>query len=144
MQKNNWIVGLVVLIVIIVVSAWGFSKSKISADAVQKVSNVASNVEETLPTADNIIKDNEPYFDANAKVMEFYQPSCGWCIKESSILVDLAKQGYRVKPMNAAADQTLWQKYNVSGTPSFVASNGDKLEGYQTEDALKAFLDSHK
>ena len=143
MENKNWIFGLVVFIIIAGYAAWGFSKNKASADVLKPVA-ASTDSGETIPTADNLIKSDEPYFSADAKVMEFYQPSCGWCIKESPILVDLSKQGYRVKPMNPAADQSLWQKYNVSGTPTFLAANGDRLNGYVPEDQLKTFLDNHK
>jgi len=139
-ENKNWGVGLIVLVLLIAISVWGFSKSQSLPKLPSKT--VASG--EPTDVASKPISDNEVYFDNNASVMEFYQPNCGWCQKESPILENLAKQGYKVKPMNAAADQTLWQKYNVSGTPTFIAANGDKLEGYQTEDQLKKFLDAHK
>jgi len=135
---------LVVLIIIVGLAAWGFGKNKNNANVITKAIPTTVGMTETIPTKDNLIKDNEPYFDANATVMEVYQPSCGWCITESPILTDLAKEGYRVKPMNAAADQTIWTTYKVSGTPTFIAANGDRLEGAQTKEQLKAFLDSHK
>ena len=144
MEKRNWIVGLVFLILIVGLSFWGFNKNKISADTLTKPGQSPAAMTETAPTATNLITPDEPYFDNNASVMEVYQPSCGWCITESPILKDLAKQGYRVKPMNAAADQTIWTKYNVQGTPTFIAANGDRLNGAQTEVQLKAFLDAHK
>ena len=154
MENKNWVVGLVILIIIVALSAWGFSKNKTSVNTIKPnikttssavvPSSPTDRLTETVPTADNLITPNEPYFDNNASVMEVYQPSCGWCITESSILTDLAKQGYRVKPMNAAADPSIWTKYNVSGTPTFIAANGDRLDGAQTEDKLKAFLDAHK
>jgi thiol-disulfide isomerase/thioredoxin len=138
-QNKNWIVGLVILVLIVGLGIWGFSSKKPNAP-----SESNSNSSEPFDNPATPITTNEPYFDSNAKVMEFYQPNCGWCQKESPILQDLAKQGYRVKPMNVAADQSLWTKYGVTGTPTFVAASGDKLTGYQTEDQLKTFLDTHK
>lgn len=140
MANKNWMFGLVVLVIIIGLSVWGFSRSKTSADP--KIIAGASN--EPTGVASKPITGQEDYFDQNATVMEFYQPNCGWCQKESAVMEELAKQGYKVKPMNAAADQSFWTKYNVSGTPTFVAANGDKIEGYQTADQLKTFLDAHK
>jgi len=142
MSKNNWVLGLAVLILIVGLSAWGFSKK--GTNPGPKPSSTVSSLEETIPTADNLIKDDEPYFDNNATVMEFYQPSCGWCIKQSEVLNELAKDGYRVKPMNTATNADYWQKYNVSGTPTFLAANGDRVEGYQAAEQLKVFLDAHK
>jgi protein-disulfide isomerase len=121
------------------VGIWGIGKSN-----QKRISGEATNASIEEPASGGTITGKEAYFDPNATVMEFYQPNCSWCQKESAVLEDLAKQGYRVKPMDTAADQSLWTKYNVSGTPTFVAANGDKLEGYQTEDKLKAFLDAHK
>jgi protein-disulfide isomerase len=138
-ENKNWIVGLVILVLIVGLGVWGFTSKKTIVP-----SQPNSNSAEPFDNPATPITANEPYFDANAQVMEFYQPNCGWCQKESPILTDLAKQGYRVKPMNTAADQSLWTKYGVTGTPTFMAANGDKLAGYQTEDQLKAFLDAHK
>ncbi len=139
MQNKSWILGLVVLVIIIGLGIWGFTRIDN-----KKVAGESTNSESEEPTDGHLITGQEIYFDNNASVMYFYQPNCGWCIKESPILEELASEGYRVKPMNAAADPTMWTIYKVSGTPTFVAANGDRLEGYQTKEALKAFLDAHK
>lgn len=136
MENKNWIVGLIVLVLIIGGSIWGLSKIN-----PKKVAGEQTTIEEP---SSGTITGKEAYFDANAPVMEFYQPNCSWCVKQSAVLEDLAKEGYRVKSMDAAANPDYWKQYNVSGTPTFIAANGDKLEGYQTKEALKAFLDSHK
>jgi len=138
MQKNNWIVGLVFLLIIVALGSWAFSKSKTSADVVNKVQDVAG------ASSESIITPNEPYFSNDAKVMYFYQPTCHYCIQQSPILKELATEGYRVKPMDAGTDQTLWQKYNVSGTPTFIGADGEKLVGLQTKETLKAILDKNK
>jgi len=76
--------------------------------------------------------------------MYFYQDTCSWCIKEKEILQKLGNEGYRVKSMNISKNVDLWQQYNVSGTPTFIAKNGDRLEGYHDYDSLKTWLDQHK
>ena len=139
MENKNWIVGVVILVLIIGLAAWGFSSKKPNVPGQPN-----SNSEVPFDNPATPITPNEPYFDANAQVMEFYQPLCGWCQKESPILTDLAKQGYRVKPINLKDDKASGIKYGVDSTPTFVATNGDKLVGYQTEDQLKTFLDAHK
>jgi protein-disulfide isomerase len=88
--------------------------------------------------------ENAPYYSKDAKVMEFYSDYCAWCIKEKDILADLAKDGYKVKPMNVGEHQNYWKDYGISGTPTFVASDGTKLVGYLEKDKLKAFLDKYK
>lgn len=128
----------VVVVIVIGLGIWGFKN------------NVGKAPGTTGPqvAGEATLSSNEPYFDNNASVMEFYQETCEWCIKESPILQQLSEQGYRVKPMNIGANhpenQHLWQDYKISGTPTFVASNGDHLDGYQNLDTLKSFLDMHK
>jgi protein-disulfide isomerase len=138
MENKNWLVGLVVLVVLLGGGLWGLSKVD------KKVTGFQAGGSVEGPADPGQMTGKEVYFDENASVMEFYQPNCSWCVKQSPILENLAKQGYRVKPMDAASNPEYWTKYNVSGTPTFLAANGDKLEGYQTEEALKAFLDAHK
>lgn len=130
MQNKNWILGLVIVVAAVVaLGYWGFK----------------SNTDKTATSNATPVAD---YYDENAPVMEFYQDTCSWCIKEKSVLEQLGAQGYKVKPMNIGPNypdhQSWWKDYNVSGTPTFVAKNGDKLEGYQNYDKLKAFLDLHK
>jgi len=84
------------------------------------------------------------YFDENAKVMYFYSDSCSWCIKEKAVLEELAKEGYRVKPMNVGKNQGYWAQYDIQGTPTFVAPDGQKMVGYKEKDELKVFLDKYR
>lgn len=137
MKDNRWILGLIVLIAaIVVMGAWGFNKNK----------DNPTNAGPQTATSDSL--ESQPYYDDNANVMEFYQDTCSWCIKEKEVLVKLGEEGYRVKSMNIGSNhpdnQKWWKEFNISGTPSFVAKNGDRLEGYKSYDELKAFLDSHK
>jgi len=84
------------------------------------------------------------YFDDNAKVMLFYSDYCGWCVKQKDVLSELGAEGYKVKSMDVGKNQGLWQEYQISGTPTFIAPDGTKLVGFQQKDALKAFLDKYK
>lgn len=82
-------------------------------------------------------------FAAEAKVMYFYSDACNYCVLQKPILDELAQEGYRVKPMDVEANRSLWQQYNVRGTPTFVAENGDRVVGLQEKDDLRRFLDEH-
>jgi protein-disulfide isomerase len=143
MENKNWGIGLVVLVLIIGLSAWGFSKSKPSGVGNNPVSPTTASGEPAGLVA-KPITGQEVYFDSNAKVMEFYQSNCGWCQKQSEVLEVLAKEGYRVKPMDTAANPNYLKQYNISGTPTLLAPNGDRLEGYVEEAKLREFLDAHK
>ncbi|AKM81980.1 TPA: thiol reductase thioredoxin [Candidatus Berkelbacteria bacterium] len=137
MKNNRWILGLIVVIVTIAaLGIWGFKTNN---------NNPTAAGPQTVGSVD---LDNQPYYDDNANVMEFYQDNCSWCIKEQAVLKELGDQGYRVKAMNVGSNhpenQGWWKEFNVSGTPSFIAKNGDRLEGFQTAEKLKSFLDSHK
>ncbi len=85
----------------------------------------------------------ELYFDDASPVMYFWSASCHWCQKQKPVLEGLASEGFRVKSMNVVEDRTLWQKYDVKGTPTFLAENGDRLTGYQEESVLKPWLKAH-
>jgi len=141
MKNNSWIIGLVVVIAaIVVLSIWGFKKSGSQNTATQSQTSSSQSSSQS--------QTSEKYFSESASVMYFYQDTCSWCIKEKDVLNKLADEGYRVKPMNIGTNhqenQGYWQQYNISGTPAFIASNGDRLEGYHDYDSLKAWLDQHK
>lgn len=128
--SKRWIFGLVV--VILVIGAFTYMGFK------------GSGSKETQTPEVSGATDTANYFDENATTMYFYSDYCSWCLKEKEVLTKLGAEGYRVKPMNVGKDQSLWEKYSIKGTPAFIASNGERLEGYNTEDKLKPWLDSHK
>ena len=82
-------------------------------------------------------------FAEDAQVKYFYSDACHFCQQQKPILDELAAEGYRVKPMDVQANPGYWQQYGVSGTPTFIAENGDMLRGLQEKDDLRAFLDVH-
>jgi protein-disulfide isomerase len=130
MKDKKWILGLVILVIAIgALSIWGFKKSE----------NEATNSQVSGDSTSAMV-----YYSEDAKVMEFYSDYCSWCIKQNEILARLGAEGYKVKPMDVGKNPSFWTDYKINGTPTFVASNGDKLEGYQDYDQLKAFLDKHK
>jgi len=87
---------------------------------------------------------SKSYFDDNANVMYFYSDECRWCIEESKVFEEIAPLGYKVKPMNIGTDRSLASKYNIEGTPTFVAKNGERNAGFMEKDALIKWLDAHK
>ncbi len=97
------------------------------------------------PQNTTTIGDNEPYFDQNAIVMYFYSPNCSHCQDEKSVLTDLSKQGYRVKPMNILDHPDYAKQYNIEGTPTFISQKDQaRVVGFQKEDTLKLWLEQHK
>jgi len=135
MQDNKWVVGLIFLLAIIGVSIWGFGKYQPKATE-PKVAGTETSAGTSTGTP--------AYFDDNAKVMFFYSDGCSWCTKEKDVLEVLAKDGYKVKPMDVGKNQNYWTDYKINGTPTFIAANGERLEGYNELDPLKTWLDSHK
>jgi len=131
MENNKrWILGLIVLILAIgALSYWGFKKSDTKETSSPQVSGATSEA---------------AYFDDNASVMFFYSDYCGHCVAQKADLEKMAPEGYRVKPMNVGEHQDYWQQYNIEGTPTFVAKNGDRLVGHRDITELKAWLDQHK
>jgi hypothetical protein len=135
MQKNNWVFGLVVLVIVMGLSIWGFGNGTANPTG----ATTPSNVEPTVAGVDT-----SNFFDDNATIMFFYSDGCGWCSKEKLLLAELADEGYKVKPMDVGKDTSLWKTYNISGTPAFIDKNGQRSEGYMEKDVLKAWLDTHK
>lgn len=135
-MRKDWVLIIIVgLILVIGFGLYGFmklSKKDINANPVP-----SSSVSNTSTSTD--------YFSEDAKVMYFYSDFCHWCQKEKDeVLSVIAKDGYKVKPMNVGNSPDLGTQYNVTGTPTFIAANGDRLVGFQTADVLKKFLDEHK
>ena len=131
MKFQKWHLGLIVLIILFVIGGIWYSKSH------KNESSVAGNKTEETTTA-------ESYFSENAKVMFFFSDFCGWCQKEKGVLEELAKEGYKVKPMNIGENSSLAEKYQIEGTPTFIAANGERLVGYREKAELKKWLDQHK
>ncbi|MCL5795774.1 MAG: thioredoxin family protein [Patescibacteria group bacterium] len=134
MKKTIFISLSVLFVIIIIFAVFAYQKNQKNneAGAVAGVQNTATAVSSPL------------YFDDNATIMFFYSDYCSWCQKEKTVLEDLAKDGYRVKPMDVKAHPDYWDKYQITGTPAFIAKNGNKKIGYMDKDALKTWLDQNK
>ncbi len=135
-MNKNLLIGIIVLILIIGgISYKGFKSNVGKLNTDPQVSGAS-------------VAETPVYFADDASAMYFYQDTCSWCIKEKPILEQLGNAGYRFKSMNIGSNypnnQKWWQDYKISGTPTFIAKNGDRLEGFQDYDKLKSFMDLHK
>ncbi len=83
------------------------------------------------------------YADGNSPVMYFYSDQCSHCRAQIPVLEELAKEGYRVKIMDVLAHPEYWEQYGVSGTPTFLAANGDKQVGFTQKEELRAWFEAH-
>jgi len=102
-------------------------------------------VSEKKPQENPVKTQTEVYFDDNANVMYFYSPNCSHCIQEKPILTELAKEGFRVKPMNIQDNASLADQYKIKGTPEFISQkDGARLEGFREKDPLRDWLSQHK
>lgn len=138
MNKNLIIISLSVLVILMgIFSVVAYQKTKKQAS----VANSPSSLSEQGVVASG---KTEAYFDDGASVMFFYSDLCSWCNKEKEVLAELAKEGYKVKPMDVKANPDYWQKYDISGTPTFIAKNGEKKVGYLAKEELKKWLDQFK
>ena len=138
MRKDWVLVGIIGLILVVGLGLVGYlkvGKKKVAANP------VPSNSQGVAGAA----IDQKAFFSSDAKVMFFYSDYCHWCQKEESeVLTPLGQQGYKVKPMNVGDQPELAKQYNITGTPTFIAANGDVLVGFKTIEDLKPWLDSHK
>ena len=76
-------------------------------------------------------------------VMYFYSEACHYCQQEKPIVERLENEGYGIVWMDVGIHPEYWQSYGIRGTPTFLASNGDKKVGFTEYDELKAWLDQH-
>jgi len=83
------------------------------------------------------------YIDENSPVMYFYSDKCTHCQAQAPILEELSKEGYRLKLMDVLAHPEYWAQYSVSGTPTFLAANGDRQVGFTEKTELRAWLEAH-
>ena len=83
------------------------------------------------------------YADAKSPVMYFYSENCHFCAQQAPILEELAGEGYRVKLMDVGAHPEYWTQYNINGTPSLIAANGDVQVGLTQIAELRAWLEKH-
>ena len=139
-MRKDWIlitiVGLILLVGLGLIGYLKISKKTVIANPVSSSSNQAVAGTQT---------DSSEYFSDDAKVMYFYSDFCHWCQKEKDeVFPEIGKLGYKVKPMNVGEKPDLGQQYNITGTPTFVAANGERLVGFQTLDQLKPWLNQHK
>ena len=138
MKKNIVLIVLAMVIILIgIISLVIYFNNK-------QQNNVANNSENSNEEGVVAGSTAESYFDDNAPVMYFYSEYCSWCKKEAEVLKELAKDGYKVKPMNVKDHPEYWQDYSINGTPAFIAKDGNKLAGYQNLDKLKDFFDKYK
>ena len=86
---------------------------------------------------------NEPYKDDRSPVMYFFSSTCRFCQQQAPILRELSAEGFRIKPMDVGKNPNYWEDYSVTGTPTFLAANGDRLDGFTQKEALRAFLAQH-
>lgn len=138
-MRKDWIlitiIGLILVVGLGLLGYLKLSKKKIIANPIPSAP--------TQEVAGEQIASND-YFSEDAKVMFFYSDFCHWCQQEKEVLAELGKEGYKVKPMNVGEKPELGQQYNISGTPTFVAENGERLVGYKEKEPLKTWLDQHK
>ena len=78
------------------------------------------------------------YFDDGADVMYFYYDDCSVCSYIKPALQQLGEQGYRVKPFDVHADQ-MPEGISIQGTPTFIGSDGEKLEGMIKGETVEQF-----
>lgn len=131
MKFEKWHIGLIVVILVILVASlvWYFRSPAEEPEILGNQTGEEESVES---------------FDETAKVMFFYSDGCGWCNQQKEVLAELAKEGYRVRPMDVGADPQLFEKYNLQGTPTFISDNGKQLVGFREKEELKAWLDKYK
>jgi len=138
MRKDRILISIIGLILIVGLGLIGYlrlSKKQVIANPLS-----SSSTQTVASTADA-----SSYFSQDAKVMYFYSDLCHWCQKEKDeVFPEIGKLGYKVKPMNVGENPELGKQYNITGTPTFIAANGDPLVGFKTVDELKAWLDTHK
>ena len=95
-------------------------------------------------TSSNTSAYSEPYFSNSSPVWFFYRDDCIHCQHMIPILTELAKQGYRVKPVEFYSHPTEDDFYHVQGTPTWVnPTTNDTLVGETDSQTLQNYLDKN-
>jgi hypothetical protein len=138
LNKRFLILAIIFLVVVAVVT-WFLIRSTGSEQSgqVEGIKEEAQEVEKAKTVPES------KYFSEDAKIMYFYSDGCHWCQEEKKILGELGYEGYKFKPMNVGEDTSLWERYEISGTPTFIAENDDRLIGYREKAELKKWIDKH-
>ncbi|TSC93997.1 MAG: hypothetical protein CEN91_46 [Candidatus Berkelbacteria bacterium Licking1014_85] len=134
---KNFGISLIILIIVVILGLWAMSNSNANSSSSSTTAASGSDV----ATASNA--NDKSYFDATSKVMYFWSPNCSWCQKQSVELETLVKDGYRVKNMNVSENTGYFDQYQIEGTPTFIADDGARVDGYKKADELKTWLDAH-
>ena len=83
------------------------------------------------------------YYDGASPVMYFHSAACHFCQEQKAVLAQLSAKGYRVKSMDVGITPGYWQEYGISGTPTFLAANGDTKVGLTPKEELEPWLEAH-
>jgi hypothetical protein len=80
---------------------------------------------------------------APSPVLFFYSDSCHYCQLQLPIVENLTAEGYLFNYMDVGAHPDYWTVYDIQGTPTFIAANGDRKVGLAQYNDLKQWLDEH-
>ena len=78
------------------------------------------------------------YFDNNAPVIYFYRDGCHVCDFIKPALEELGNEGYKVRPFDVAA-YSVPAEYDLTGTPTFFAPDGEKIVGIEKDETVDEF-----
>ena len=138
MKFQKWHFGVIsiILIVFAVIVVWqiGINKNNSNKQGQGKVAGVFSG-DENISTNIDLTK---PLF--------FFSETCSHCQKMKPIVTDLQSQGYQIEWVDASSSQNeeLDNKYQITGVPTFVRPDGQKLIGEQDQQTLAIFLKDYK
>ncbi len=79
-------------------------------------------------------------YDDASPVAYYFNENCKYCSKQLDVLWALSQEGFRVKPVDVGTSPGAWEKYGVSGVPTFVASDGSRLVGQKDGKTLEKWL----
>ena len=141
MKFQKWHFGLISIIVIVLALIWAsnyYQSSKNNYTSAEK------NQESSAATNSDS-KDNSTAID-ESKPLFFYSDYCPHCQKMKPIVEKLQSQGYQIEwvDANARQNEKLNYKYQITGVPTFVRPDGQKLIGEQDEQTLADFLKDYK
>ena len=80
-----------------------------------------------------IIELNEENFNKETntglKLVDFYTPWCGYCIKQAPILEELSNNGFWIGKLDCDKHPKIAQEYDITGFPSFILFKNGKIAG---------------
>lgn len=113
-------------------------EAKSATTTTPKASNTSTEATETATDEAS----NSPEPTPQSQILYFYNPSCGACIAQEPIVLQLQSEGIPFAFMNVVETPSYIGQYGITFTPTFIL-NGHRT-GYSSKAQLQTFWNTYK